>query len=165
LASSRFGSITGKIFVDINGSGQQDPGEPGMDNQAVALWYQGTIFGLMPTRSLDLNGDDVLDPVTEAGFYSFEGLLPDAYEVNNLFFFGLGLPGWTQVFPSLNQGALSCIGEVSSGPSTSIFTNKVSTVVQPLADVISIQYSVCLSYRNTGLLMEGSLKPVAGVQL
>ena len=158
LVSSRFGSITGKMFLDINGSGQQDPGEPGMDNQPVALWYQGTIFGLMPTRSLDLNGDDVLDPVTEAGFYSFEGLLPDAYEVNNLFFFGLGLPGWTQVFPSLDQGDLSCIGEVSSGPSSD---PGVTGLIPDLT--VDLEHGLCDWFVIGNLLHFGQATPNIGL--
>jgi hypothetical protein len=118
LASSRFGSISGTVFVDINGNGVRDPGEPGFNGLAVAPWLEGTLFGLMPSQNLDLNGNGVIDPATEVGLYSFEGLLPGDYEVNNPFFFGFGPAGWTQVFPSLERIGFPCISEVSSGPPT-----------------------------------------------
>src|SRR5205814_10034495 len=52
LASVRLGSITGTIYVDVNGNGRRDPGEPGMNGLAVAPWFQGTLFGLMPSQSI-----------------------------------------------------------------------------------------------------------------
>jgi hypothetical protein len=118
LASSRLGSITGTVYVDVNGNGLRDPGEPGMNGLAIAPWLQGTLFGLMPSQNIDLNGDGVIDSATETGLYSFEGLLPGDYEVDNPFFFGFGPAGWMQVTPSLDRSAMPCIGEVSSGPPT-----------------------------------------------
>src|SRR5438876_1563745 len=40
LASSRLGAITGRVFVDVNGNGVRDPGEPGFNSLPVASWYQ-----------------------------------------------------------------------------------------------------------------------------
>src|SRR6266516_4048107 len=116
LASSRLGTILGQMFVDLDGNGAQDPGEPGMDGQRVFLSYQGTAFGFDVTRSIDLNGDGVIDPATESGCYSFESLRPGIYIAANLFSFGAGPAGWTQVSPSLDRSVLPCTGEVSSGP-------------------------------------------------
>jgi len=115
LASSRFGSITGTVYVDVNGNGRRDPGEPGMNSLAIAPWHEGTLFGLMPSQSIDLNGDGVIDPATETGLYAFEGLFPGSYEINNPFFFGFGPAGWMQFTPSLDRAASPCLGEVSSG--------------------------------------------------
>src|SRR6266487_3640874 len=118
LASSRLGAITGQMFVDLNGDGVHDAGEPGMDGQRVFLDYQGTAFGFDLTRSIDLNGDGAIDPATESGWYSFESLRPGIYIVANPIVFGFGPEGWTQVSPSLDRSALPCTGEVSSGPAS-----------------------------------------------
>jgi len=118
LASARLGSIVGQMFVDLDGDGGQDPGEPGLDGQRVFLDYQGTSFGFDVTRSIDLNGDGLIDPATEAGWYSFESLRPGIYIIQNPFPFGFGLPGWTQVTPSLDRSALPCHGAVASGPAS-----------------------------------------------
>ncbi len=118
LASSRLGTILGQMFVDIDGDGVHDAGEPGVNGQRIFLDYQGTAFGFDLTRSIDLNGDGIIDPATESGWYSFESLRPGIYITANLFSFGFGEAGWTQVSPSLDRSVLPCAGEVSSGPAS-----------------------------------------------
>jgi hypothetical protein len=118
LASFRVGAITGQMFVDNNGNGLQDPGEPGFNGQSVFLDYQGTFSGSDRTRSIDLNGDGAIDPATESGWYSFESLRPGIYIAQTRFASGSGPAGWMQVAPSLDRAALPCIGEVSSGPAS-----------------------------------------------
>jgi hypothetical protein len=115
LASLHLGAITGQMFDDVNGNGQHDAGEPGIDGQRVNLTYQGTFFGFDGTRSIDLNQDGTIDPTTESGWYSFEGLRPGIYFVRTRFSFGLGTPGLTQVSPSLDPSQLPCIGQVPRG--------------------------------------------------
>jgi len=119
LASSRLGGITGQLFVDTNGNGQQDAGEPGMDGQPVFLQSHGTFFfGSDATRSIDLNGDGQIDPATESGWYSFDSLVPDTYITKDLWFFGFGLEGWVQVAPSMSRAGQACVSHVSSGPAS-----------------------------------------------
>ena len=116
LASSRTGAITGQMFVDVDGDGQHDPGEPGMDGQEIVLNYRGTFFGFDATRSIDLDGNGRIDPATESGWYSFEGLLPGIYFVRNLFPFGVGIPGFEQVSPEMDFSARPFVGQVTAGP-------------------------------------------------
>jgi hypothetical protein len=69
------GTIRGQVFLDYNGNGVADAGEPGLAGQ--------TIF-------LDLNNSGQLDPndpqtTTDAnGFYQFTGLAPGTYSVREL---------------------------------------------------------------------------------
>ncbi len=116
LGSSRLGAVTGQVFVDINGNGKHDPGEPGWDAQSVFLDYHGTFFGSDLTRSIDLNGDGKIDPVTESGWYSFASLTPAVCVMRTLFAFSVGQEGWMQVFPSLDTTKVPCVGIVSNGP-------------------------------------------------
>jgi hypothetical protein len=118
LGSSRLGAVTGQVFVDTNGNGKRDPGEPGWNGQSVFLDYHGTFYGSDLTRSIDLNGDGKMDPVTESGWYSFASLPPGVGVMRMLFAFGLGPAGWMQVFPSLDATEVPCIGTVSSGPAS-----------------------------------------------
>jgi hypothetical protein len=119
MASSRLGAITGQLYVDTNGNGQQDSGEPGMDGQPVFLQSHGTFFfGADVTRSIDSNGDGNIDPATESGWYSFDSLVPDTYLTKDLWFFGFGLGGWVQVAPSMSRAGQACVSHVSSGPAS-----------------------------------------------
>lgn len=65
------GSIGDLVFDDLNGDGDRDPGEPGMDGVTVTL--TGT----------DANGaiTPVIDTTAGGGAYSFTGLLPGSYTV------------------------------------------------------------------------------------
>jgi hypothetical protein len=118
FASSRTGSITGRFFTDVNGDGRQDPGEPGVDGQDVVLTYKGTFVGFDKTRSIDLDGNGTIDPATESGFYSFEGLSPGDYFVRSLFPFGAGTPGVQQVSPPVDRAGAPFVGQVTTGPTT-----------------------------------------------
>ncbi len=158
LASSRLGAITGRVFVDVNGNGVRDPGEPGFNSLPVASWYQATLFGLIPSRSIDLNGDGVIDPITETGLYSFEGLFPGVYEVNNPFFFGFGPAGWTQVFPSLERAGFPCIGDVSSGPPSD---PGVTGLIPDLT--VDLEHGLCDWFVVGNLLHFGQATPNIGL--
>ncbi len=116
LASGRLGSIRGQMYEDRDGDGVQDPGEPGMDGQAVILQHDGVILNFTTTRSIDLNQNGTIDPATESGWYSFEDLGPGIYFARGLAAFGLGPAGFVQTSPSFVPPQRQLIGQVSDGP-------------------------------------------------
>src|SRR6185436_20737672 len=116
LASSHLGSITGRMFEDIDGDGAPDGNEPGLDGWRVLLLHAGGLFSVTTTRSVDLNHDGRIDPVTESGLYSFTDLKPGSYFLRGLISVGSGPSGWTQVSPELDLSVQSRVGIVSSGP-------------------------------------------------
>src|SRR6185436_11190390 len=116
LASSQLGSISGRMFEDLDGDGAPDANEPGLDGWRVLLLHAGGFFSVTTTRSIDLNHDGRIDPATESGLYSFTDLRPGTYFLRGLISVGLGPPGWTQVSPNLDLSVQSRVGEVSSGP-------------------------------------------------
>jgi ELWxxDGT repeat protein len=115
LASSRLGSIGGRIFEDLDGDGSHDGNEPGLDGWKVTLRHDGGLFSATVSRSIDLNQDGKIDPVTESGIYSFQQLSPGDYFINTLIANGAGPVGWTQVSPRLDSSTQPCIGVVSRG--------------------------------------------------
>ncbi|KKN79886.1 hypothetical protein LCGC14_0335140, partial [marine sediment metagenome] len=98
------GTIEGQVWEDLNGNGFQDPGEPGLNGWTVELVDVTTGAGLqsMSTADSDRNGDGVIDPVTEAGWYAFEGLTIGEYQVRQM-----DQAGWTQTSPSIPTGQLA----------------------------------------------------------
>ena len=80
------GTISGQVFLDYNGNGVADPGEPGLAGQTVYL---------------DLHNSGQLDPddpqtTTDAnGFYQFTGLAPGTYPVREVV-----SSGYTTLSPS-----------------------------------------------------------------
>lgn len=65
-------SITGTVFVDLNGNGRQDAGEAGLAGQIVYAYRDGFAYpgGQFPSTTTDANGH-----------YSFSGLAPGSYTV------------------------------------------------------------------------------------
>lgn len=116
LGVSRLGSITGQAFVDQDGDGVQDPGEPGLDGQLIILTHQGAFIAFTSTRSIDLNGDGRIDAAAESGIYTFDDLLPGVYFARALAAFGLGPAGVLQTSPSLERDEQPVISQVSTGP-------------------------------------------------
>ncbi|MBI3464318.1 MAG: DUF4114 domain-containing protein, partial [Planctomycetes bacterium] len=77
-----FGSIHGQKFHDLDGDGQRDPGEPGLDGWTIQLFDgQGNLIANQVTMSMDLNGDGQIDPVAEQGLYWFRDLVTGRYRV------------------------------------------------------------------------------------
>jgi hypothetical protein len=68
------------------------------------------------TRSIDLDGNGVIDPATEAGWYDFENLTPGLYFTRGPASFGLAPAGWIQTSPSMDQVEHEFVGEVEDGP-------------------------------------------------
>lgn len=92
--------IHGQKWNDLNGDGQHQPTEPGLDGWMIevldAISLQ--VVARMETTSIDLNGDSEIDPQTESGLYSFESLLPGRYLVREV-----QQEGWTGTFPEADR--------------------------------------------------------------
>ena len=89
-------TITGQKYDDLNGNGQKDPGEPGIDGWTIELVdpTDGVVVGTAVTASIDLNDDSVIDPETEQGVYQFVRV-PGDYEVREV-----PEEGWVQTGPA-----------------------------------------------------------------
>src|SRR5207245_3203547 len=95
------GTISGRVFLDYNGNGESDQGEPALAGQ--------TIF-------LDLNNSGRLDPgdptatTDQNGLYQFTGLAAGAYTVRQLLpagFTTLGTSGTIRVGISQAQSSIT----------------------------------------------------------
>src|SRR5436309_10706669 len=74
------GIIQGQIFNDLNGDGQRQPGEPGLNGVTIQLLdAQGNLVATTVTADRDLNGNGSIDPQTERGLYQFTGLALGSY--------------------------------------------------------------------------------------
>jgi hypothetical protein len=95
------GSITGRVFVDLNADGVQQPGEPGLKGR---------------TLYLDLNNNGVQDtgeptaPTDAFGNYSFSGLAPGTYVVRDRL-----LPGWYLSVPAAGSYTVASAGQMVTG--------------------------------------------------
>src|SRR6185436_13332664 len=75
-------TISGQKYHDLNGNGVHDPNEPGLDRWKITLYNAtGGVISSQDTTSIDLNEDGTIDPYSEMGLYSFEGLAPGTYRV------------------------------------------------------------------------------------
>ncbi|NBC16994.1 MAG: T9SS type A sorting domain-containing protein [Bacteroidetes bacterium] len=109
------GSIHGQKFYDWNRSGARevdaneadgsqppDSLEVGLNGFVIELYdSDGNLVDTQVTHSMDLDGDDEIDPWHESGLFWFEGLLPDTYTVveqDPADTFGEGTP-WVQTAP------------------------------------------------------------------
>ena len=90
-------SISGQVFEDTDIDGLRDPGEAGLDGWTVQLVDPATggVIGSKVTAGTDVNGNGTIDPVTESGLYSFEGLAPGQYVVREVV-----AGGWLQTYPT-----------------------------------------------------------------
>ncbi|HUY87445.1 MAG TPA: SdrD B-like domain-containing protein [Pirellulales bacterium] len=101
-------SITGTVFVDLNGNGQQDPGEPGLPGQIVYAYRDGTFYpgGNAPSTTTDANGH-----------YAFTGLAPGSYTVREALPANVSL---TTAAPNVNVTAGATVSGVDFGELPSI---------------------------------------------
>jgi hypothetical protein len=78
--------ISGSKWHDLNGDGLRDAGEPGLDDGTIELVdpADGSVVASTTTASIDLNDDGSIDPETEQGLYSFEGLDAGDYQVREV---------------------------------------------------------------------------------
>ncbi len=99
----KLGAVHGQKFEDLNGNGQRDPGEPGMNGWVIRLVNESGVITETITMDMDMNDDGVIDPETEKGWYWFEGLYLGQY-----FVYELEKQGWMQTYPvtpSINSTA------------------------------------------------------------
>jgi len=88
--------ISGQKWHDINGNGQQDLNESGLNGWTIEFVNQATsnVVGTAVTASVDLNFDSSIDPLTEMGIYNSPDLAPGTYIVREVL-----QPGWQQSYP------------------------------------------------------------------
>ncbi|QDV81438.1 Serine-aspartate repeat-containing protein D precursor [Stieleria magnilauensis] len=85
----RLASISGQKFADENGNGVRDVDaetgafvEPGLDGWTIQAVNSRTGESFLTvTSSVDLDGNGVIDPISEQGLYEFSALPPGGYEV------------------------------------------------------------------------------------
>ncbi|GJD23682.1 hypothetical protein RIVM261_086380 [Rivularia sp. IAM M-261] len=86
--------IQGQAFLDINRDGKRSL-EPGIDGFVVELVSAtGEVVAQQITRSVDLNGDNKINPFTEQGLYQFANLQPGSYQIRQV-----GKDGWNLTSP------------------------------------------------------------------
>ncbi|MHC4562200.1 MAG: S8 family serine peptidase [Planctomycetota bacterium] len=96
LVDSKNGSIDGQVYDDLDGDGTRNGDDVGLDGRTVELLDEatGALVATTTTVSRDLNGDGVIDPATESGYYEFTGLVQGVYEIRQI------VPvGWEQTAP------------------------------------------------------------------
>lgn len=88
-------SITGQKWHDIDGDGQHEADEPGLDGWVInALDSVGNVVGTTVTTSVDLDANGSIDPLTESGIYSLAVPAGDYTIVEEV------RPGWVQTSPA-----------------------------------------------------------------
>lgn len=87
--------VHGQKFLDLDGDGRKDPGEPGMNLVEIELLdAQGALLLRQRTHDEDLDGDGRIDPETEQGRFTVKDLAPGTYTLRE------GVPfGFVQTFP------------------------------------------------------------------
>jgi 6-phosphogluconolactonase (cycloisomerase 2 family) len=97
------GDVEGRLIEDLNGDGQSDVTEPGLNGWTVELVdaASGAVIGTATTGDLDRDGDGVIDPVTETGWYVFSGMPVGDYVVRPTVF-----SQWILTSPGADGAAL-----------------------------------------------------------
>lgn len=89
-------SIAGRIFNDIDNNGVRSADESWLNDMNVTLIDDaGQFVASVNTSDIDLNGDGIIDPETEQGWYSFAGL-----EIGNYRIAKTSQVGWAQTSPA-----------------------------------------------------------------
>ncbi|MCK4600978.1 MAG: beta-propeller fold lactonase family protein, partial [Phycisphaerae bacterium] len=86
-------TVSGQKWHDLNADGHRDEGEVGLSGWTIELVdaTTGVVVATTETADIDLNTDGVIDPVTEAGLYSFIDLPAGDYELREV-----PQAGWVQ---------------------------------------------------------------------
>ena len=93
------GQIHGQKFLDLDGDGEKDENEPGLNGVTIRLeTSQGSLIKAQETHAMDLNEDGFEDPLTEWGLFWFEDLEPGSVIVNEA-----AVPGMTATAPASGQ--------------------------------------------------------------
>ena len=89
------GYVTGQKWLDLNGDGVRDSSEPGLDGWTIRLLNAaGQVVSSTVTTSIDLDNNNVIDPITERGLYRLPAGEGDWFVEEVL------QPGWRQTSPS-----------------------------------------------------------------
>ncbi|MCB9208855.1 MAG: T9SS type A sorting domain-containing protein [Ignavibacteriales bacterium] len=91
------GAIHGQKYLDINQNGVADPNEVGVNGVVIKLFKEASLVDSQKTHSMDLDGDNFIDPISETGLFWFDSLDVGTYTVSEI------VPaGWHQIFPANN---------------------------------------------------------------
>ncbi len=97
------------IAFRLNPYGGVFPAEPGIDGMTAELVdpATGQVYASQTTRSYDLDGNGVINPMTEIGYYQFDNINAAQYDVRIV-----PTPGWRLIDPlpqeiSVSAGAAS----------------------------------------------------------
>ncbi len=133
------GNVSGKVFVDMNGDGQANPGE-GQPNVGVQLFDRnGTLVGTTQTDS--------------SGYYDFTGLAPGKYNVS-------AVPGDGNRTITMGNGTLSGVDLMTTAsPTTNATVDTVTNIVSPASQFL-IKKGV--RFQVTGTVTTATLGPVSG---
>lgn len=92
-------SISGRVFFDDNQNAFLDETELGLNKWLVQLYDgEGQLIDQQESEAVDLNSDNVLDPQTEFGHFTFSNLSAGTYTLKEEV-----ISGWTQTTPSNNE--------------------------------------------------------------
>ena len=74
---------SGQVFYDVNADGSAGPDDAGLNGVTVVLLdpATGSVTAAAVTGDVDIDGNGLIDPLTERGRFSFGGLLPGSYKL------------------------------------------------------------------------------------
>ena len=91
--------VPGQKYLDADGDGVRDEQEAGVDGVLIQLVQNGQIVAQTRTSSTDVNGDGVVDPISEQGLFTFADVQPGTYSVREVVH-----EGWRQSDPAGGTG-------------------------------------------------------------
>jgi len=76
-------AASGQVFYDVNADGSAGPDDAGLNGVAVELLdpATGAVLVATVTGDVDIDGNGLIDPLTERGRFAFGGLLPGSYKL------------------------------------------------------------------------------------
>ncbi|MHC4562606.1 MAG: SdrD B-like domain-containing protein [Planctomycetota bacterium] len=104
--------LRGQVYYDLNRDGvKQDDETRWPRSLELVDVATGAVVDTVNTRSIDLNGDGSIDPVTEEGVYTFSSVSPGVYEIRMV------LPSeyWGQTSPDGDYQVLAIAGMETTG--------------------------------------------------
>ncbi len=77
------GALVGRVYEDVNGNGDADPGEPGLNDWSIDIVDRasGQAIATLTTSNMDVDGDGQIGSAAEAGWYRVEELPAGVYWV------------------------------------------------------------------------------------
>ncbi|MCA9140337.1 MAG: hypothetical protein KDB00_26380, partial [Planctomycetales bacterium] len=127
LAGPAVGAISDRVWLDQNGDGIQDPGEPGLADVTVHLWDNRHLHRLAETVT------------TSAGNYSFQGISPGDYSIQVIPRIGFGYsPADQGVDDAIDSDANPIGGFVDVTVVAGLRTTDIDVGLVPLAQTNTI---------------------------